>query len=97
MSKITILLAISFLFGIPAILPAQKVGTLDLEKLVGETIQNNPQLRAARNEKSAARAKTGQATAWDAPQVGVEFFQTPVQSFPNPLKNGVNTEPMGPL
>ena len=92
MSKITILLAISFLFGIPAILPAQKVGTLDLEKLVGETIQNNPQLRAARNEKSAARAKTGQATAWDAPQVGVEFFQTPVQSFPNPLKNGMETD-----
>ena len=66
------------------------VGTnelLKLDKLIAEALQNNPQLRAARNQTAAARTRVDQVTSWDAPQVGVEFFQSPIQSFPNPLKN----------
>jgi len=33
-----------------------------------------------------------QATSWEPPQLGVEFFQVPVQSFPNPLKNNMETD-----
>ncbi|MEX2117935.1 MAG: TolC family protein, partial [Bacteroidota bacterium] len=60
---------------------------LVLDSLVAEVLRNNPQLSAARNQTAAARARIDQVTSWDAPQVGVEFFQTPVQSFPNPLKS----------
>ncbi|HLA69168.1 MAG TPA: TolC family protein [Bacteroidota bacterium] len=60
---------------------------LRLDGLVKEALENNPQLRAARHQTAAARTRVDQVTSWDAPQFGVEFFQTPVQSFPNPLKN----------
>ena len=60
---------------------------LRLDGLVKEALENNPQLRAARHQTAAARTRVDQVTSWDAPQVGIEFFQTPAQSFPNPLKN----------
>jgi len=60
---------------------------LRLDGLVKEALENNPQLRAARHQTAAARTRVDQVTSWDAPQFSVEFFQTPVQSFPNPLKN----------
>ncbi|MBI3111184.1 MAG: TolC family protein [Ignavibacteriales bacterium] len=66
------------------------VGTnelLKLDELITEALRNNPQLRAARNQTAAARTRVDQVTSWDAPQVGVEFFQSPVRSFPNPLKD----------
>jgi len=66
---------------------SQEKEPLRLDALVKEALENNPQLRAARNRTAAARTRVDQATSWDAPQFGVEFFQTPVQSFPNPLKN----------
>lgn len=65
---------------------------LKLDDLIAEALQNNPQLRAARNQTAAARTRIDQATSWDAPQLGVEFYQTPVQSFPNPVKNGMETD-----
>ena len=92
MFKMSVLTAISLALGVPSFLCAQETAMLDLDKLVAEAIQNNPQLRGADNEQSAAKAKIGLATAWDAPQVGVEFFQTPVQSFPNPIRNGMETD-----
>lgn len=61
--------------------------SLNLDDLIVEALQNNPQLRAARNRTAAARTRVDQVTSWDAPQVGVEFFQSPVRSFPNPLKD----------
>ncbi len=72
--------------------PAQATGIVKLDDLIAEALQNNPQLRAARNQTAAAKTKVNQVTSWDAPQVGVEFFQTPVQSFPNPLKNQMEVD-----
>jgi outer membrane protein TolC len=63
-----------------------------LEDLIAEALQNNPQLRAARNQTAAARTKVNQVTSWEAPQVGAEFYQTPIQSFPNPVKDGMETD-----
>ncbi len=70
-----------------------RTGTiLRLDELVAEAIGNNPQLRAARHQTRAAQARVDQVSSWDAPQLGVEFYQTPIQSFPNPLKNGMETD-----
>lgn len=65
---------------------------LKLDDLILEALQNNPQLRAARNQTAAAKTRVDQVTSWDPPQLGIEFFQTPVQSFPNPVKNGMETD-----
>ncbi|MEX2117497.1 MAG: TolC family protein [Bacteroidota bacterium] len=66
---------------------SQEKNPLRLDVLLKETLANNPRLRAARNQTDAARTRVDQVTSWDALQFGVEFYQTPVQSFPNPLKN----------
>jgi len=63
-----------------------------LNALVREALQNNLQLRAARSQTLAQRTKINQVTAWDPPQVGISFYQTPIQSFPNPIKNGMETD-----
>jgi len=57
---------------------------IKLNDLINEALQNNPDLNAARHENAAAKALIPQAKAWDPPQIGVEFFQTPIDSFPNP-------------
>lgn len=92
MSKIIFHLVILLTVLFPFDLWAQQAGILKLQDLVAEALQNNPQLRAARNQTAAARTRIDQVTSWEAPQVGVEFFQTPVQSFPNPVKNGMETD-----
>ncbi len=63
-----------------------------LDSLVLEALQNNPQLKAAKQYALAQRQKVNQVTSWEAPQVGIEFFQTPISSFPNPIKNGTETD-----
>ena len=70
----------------------QESTTLRLDDLVAEALDNNPQLQAARHQSGAARTKVDQATSWDTPQLGVEFYQTPIQSFPNPLKNWMEND-----
>lgn len=65
---------------------------LSLDTLIAEALQNNPQLQAARYQTSAARRKVEGATSWEPPQMGVEFYQTPIASFPNPVKNGMETD-----
>ncbi len=92
MLKVIAILAIAFTLIGPAALLSQESQPLNLDELVAEALQNNPQLRSARNETAAARTKVDQVTSWDAPQIGVEFYQTPIQSFPNPLKNGMETD-----
>src|SRR4030067_2341743 len=71
---------------------AQESKPLLLEDLIDEALGNNPQLKAANNQVSAAKARLSQATAWEPPQVGIEFFQTPTSSFPHPVKNGQRTD-----
>jgi cobalt-zinc-cadmium efflux system outer membrane protein len=70
----------------------QETTPLKLDSLVAEALQNNPQLRAARHQTAAAQTRIDQVTSWDAPQVGVELFQTPIKSFPNPFKDGMETD-----
>jgi cobalt-zinc-cadmium efflux system outer membrane protein len=84
--------AIAVALFLPSFIWGQESKPLKLDELISEALQNNPQLRAARNQTAAARTRVNQATAWDAPQVGVELFQTPIQSFPNPFKNGMETD-----
>ena len=73
------------------ILKAQAQNTY-LDTLITEALQNNPQLKAAQNQFLSSQKKIEQVTAWDAPQVGIEFFQLPIQSFPNPFKNNMETD-----
>ena len=88
-----VLLIVSFL-SIVAVPPvfAQEAGFLNLDELISETIQNNPDLRAARHETEAIKAQIPQARAWDPPQIGVEFFQTPIASFPDPAKDSMEID-----
>lgn len=87
LTRILPLFAIIFTLG-----RAQEAKPLQLNELINETIQNNPQLRAARNRTEAAKSRISQVTSWDAPQIGVEFYQVPIQSFPNPIKNNMETD-----
>lgn len=76
----------------PSLMHSQGVGPLRLDELIEEALEKNPELKAGRYMSDAARTRVSQVTAWDAPQVGVEFFQTPIQSFPNPAKDGMETD-----
>lgn len=58
-----------------------------LNSLVTEAMQNNPQLKSANQYALAKRQTINQVSTLDAPQIGIEFFQSPISSFPNPLKN----------
>jgi outer membrane protein TolC len=64
--------------------------TLDLDALIQEAIGHNPQLHSAHNQTAAAKAGIQQVTSLDAPQIGVEFYQMPISSFP--LKNNMETD-----
>jgi len=71
---------------------AQESRVEHLQPLITEALHANLQLRAARNSAAAARARVAQVTTWEAPQLGVEFFQTPIRSFPNPLKDQMEVD-----
>jgi cobalt-zinc-cadmium efflux system outer membrane protein len=72
--------------------PGQVDGPLVLDSLVAEALRNNPQLRAARNKASASLTRVDQITSWESPQIGVEFYQTPIKSFPNPVKDWMEND-----
>ncbi len=82
MYRFTILLMLINVFAASAL---GQNGTATLDSLIAEALKNNPQLKAARHVTAAAHSRAKQATAWEAPEIGVEFYQTPVQSFPNPF------------
>lgn len=63
-----------------------------LDSLITEALRNNPQLRAARNKSSASLTRIDQVTSWESPQIGVEFYQTPIKSFPNPGKDWMEND-----
>ena len=65
---------------------------LTIDGLVAEALRNNPQLQAARHRTEAATTRIDQATAWKAPEIGFEFYQTPVSSFPNPANNSMEND-----
>ncbi|MBU4318405.1 MAG: TolC family protein [Proteobacteria bacterium] len=70
----------------------QEIVELKLDQLVEEAIHNNPDLKAARHETASVQARISQAKAWDPPQVGVEFFKTPVDKFPNPADGSMEMD-----
>jgi outer membrane protein, heavy metal efflux system len=61
--------------------------TVALDSLVQEARRNNPEIRAAAQQSRAAWSRVRQTVTWEPPRVGVEFYQAPVASFPNPFKN----------
>ncbi len=77
---------------LPALLLAAENQSPILDNLIAEALQNNPQLRAARQQTEVAHTQITQAKAWNAPQLGMEFYQTPIRSFPNPVKDGMETD-----
>lgn len=81
-----------FLCSFAAIGSAQTGKTANLDSLITEALRNNPRILAAREESAAAYTRIRQSTSFESPQAGIEFFQTPIQSFPNPVKNGQETD-----
>lgn len=65
--------------------------TISLDSLITDVLRNNPQLQAARTRINSAETRIAQVQAWDDPQVGVEFYATPVTSL-NPIRDGMETD-----
>ena len=88
---VKMLVLLLFLFIPMSIYPQTTGGSESLDDLVKVALQNNPQLKAARSQTLAEQTKVKQVTAWDPPQVGISFFQTPIQ-YLNPITNGMETD-----
>jgi outer membrane protein, heavy metal efflux system len=71
---------------------AQTGKTASLDSLISEALRNNPLILSAREERAAAYIRVRQNISFEPPQVGIEFYQTPVSSFPNPIRNGQETD-----
>ncbi|NTV51624.1 MAG: TolC family protein [Candidatus Firestonebacteria bacterium] len=63
-----------------------------LDDLVSELLRVNPELQAAQASARVARAQAGLEGGLEAPQVGMDFFQIPVASFPDPGKNNLEID-----
>lgn len=91
-TTLKVLLFVSLGLGATMPILGQVNSPLVLDSLVAEALRNNPQLRAARNRASASLTRVDQVTSWESPQVGVEFYQTPIKSFPNPGKDWMEND-----
>ena len=58
-----------------------------LNALVKEARVNNPKLKALGHSVDAAAANAKARRSLDPPQIGVEFYQSPISTFPNPFKD----------
>jgi outer membrane protein TolC len=58
-----------------------------IKQFIDEALKNNPELKAARFKVQASQAMVKGKKALDPPQFGVEFYQAPVNSFPNPFRD----------
>ena len=85
-------LCVTLFLILARISPAQEQHPLKLDELIQESLKNNPDLQAARHQAEAAGTQIRQAKEWDPPQVGMEFFQTPIQSFPNPAEHSMEMD-----
>ncbi len=56
-------------------------------QLVAMALRQNPALAAAHLEAEASHSTADHHGAWNAPEIAVDFYQTPISSFPNPVKN----------
>ena len=91
LNLVNFLILLIFLFLSLSIYSQTANGNNSLNNLVKEALQNNPQLKAARSQTLAEQTKVKQVTAWDPPQVGISFYQTPIQ-YLNPITNGMETD-----
>lgn len=62
-----------------------------LDSIVKETVAMNPNLKATGYKAEASKAAVG-TIKLDPPLVAVEFFQTPITSFPNPFKDQMEVD-----
>ncbi|HMY95704.1 MAG TPA: TolC family protein [Cyclobacteriaceae bacterium] len=83
----TIIFGLCFL---AAHISAQERASLD--SLIQIALRDNLSLRASHEMIQVARSKVAQSVAWEPPQVGVEFYETPIRSFPIPTKGGMETD-----
>ncbi len=83
-----------FLILLVCIFSSSKVfpQSVNLDSLIDEAMLNNPQLQAAHFEVGAVQTRIKQAGAWEAPQVGIDFYDTPVESFPVPTRKNMETD-----
>ncbi len=65
--------------------------TLTLSQLLDQALRQNPKLQAAHSRALGSQARIGQASAWDDPQAGVEFYATPI-TYANPFTRGMETD-----
>ena len=56
-------------------------GTMQLEHLIAEALENNPEIRAARREQEAAAQRIAPAGALDDPMLEAGVLNVPVRSF----------------
>lgn len=64
----------------------------DLDELIAEALGNNPGIKAARFQVQALHSTPDHVWHLMPPQIGVELFQAPVSSFPNPFKNQMEVD-----
>lgn len=101
MSGKTSFISIAALWVVSALCQAQSITPLqegraegdrnyppsDAIKLVEIAVKRNPALASAHFYAEALHADAAHYAAWEAPEVGVDFFQAPIANFPNPLKD----------
>jgi outer membrane protein, heavy metal efflux system len=58
-----------------------------LAGLIAQALRNNPAIKAAMHQVKSLHSSPAHTWYLEPPQVGVEFFQAPVSSFPNPIKD----------
>jgi cobalt-zinc-cadmium efflux system outer membrane protein len=63
-----------------------KIVENQINSLIDEVRKNNPSLRASYHRIASAKTVIGYQKGLDPPLVGVEFFQSPVSTFPNLFK-----------
>ncbi len=91
--KLDRLIILVLLFtAIGSLRPARAQQTLVLDSLIAEARRNNPELLAARHKAGASAARVDQASSWESPQIGMEFYQTPTSSFPNPARHSMEND-----
>lgn len=82
-----------FLFlSIFIVIPARAQSRAPLDSLLNLALEQNPQLHSLRHRANAAHARVGQVASLEAPQIGVEFYQTPVSSFPLPYRRNMEMD-----
>ena len=67
-------------------LPGNQAFYAKLQTLI-DAAKNNPRLAAADAKVKASEANERSQRSLEAPQAAMEFYQSPVSSFPNPFKN----------